>query len=372
MALSDFIRLHTDEIINAFEAFARTMMPPGANMVPSELRDHAQEMLTALIADMDGSQSRGEQSKKSMGMGSAHAMEASGHLHADARIRHGFKPAQLLAEFRALRASVLHLYEESGATDLADVRRFNEAIDEALTESMTRYTAMTDRYRDQFIGILGHDLRNPLNSIASGATLLTIRADADSTTANVASGMLRSAHRMGRLINDLLDLTQARLGGEIPVKREQTELGQLCQEVVLEAQAAHPGGIVQFTSSGDLRGEWDRDRLAQMLSNLVGNAIQHGVGSAVTLEAHGLTEDVMLKVHNGGVPIPPELQHAIFEPLVRHTAGLSGDTNSIGLGLFIARAIVTGHEGKISVTSSEADGTTLTVRLPRKASRPAT
>ena len=103
------------------------------------------------------------------------------------------------------------------------MRRFNEAIDEALTESMTRYTAMTDRYRDQFIGILGHDLRNPLNSIASGATLLTIRADADSTTANVASGMLRSAHRMGRLINDLLELTQARLGGEIPVKREQTD-----------------------------------------------------------------------------------------------------------------------------------------------------
>ena len=147
------------------------------------------------------------------------------------------------------------------------MRRFNEAIDEALTESMTRYTAMTDRYRDQFIGILGHDLRNPLNSIASGATLLTIRADADSTTANVASGMLRSAHRMGRLINDLLDLTQARLGGEIPVKREQTELGQLCQEVVLEAQAAHPGGIVEFTSSGDLRGEWDRDRLAPVVQS---------------------------------------------------------------------------------------------------------
>ena len=86
----------------------------------------------------------------------------------------------------------------------------------------------------------------------------------------------------------------------------------------------------------------------------------------------GETEDVVLTVHNGGVPIPPELQHAIFEPLVRHTAGLRGDTNSIGLGLFIARAIVTGHEGKISVTSSEADGTTLAVRLPRKATRAAT
>ena len=261
-----------------------------------------------------------------MGMGSAHAMEASGHLHADARIRHGFKPAQLLAEFRALRASVLRLYEESGATDLADVRRFNEAIDEALTESMTRYTAMTDRYRDQFIGILGHDRRNPLNSIASGATLLTIRADADSTTANVASGMLRSAHRMGRLINDLLDLTQARLGGEIPVKREQTELGQLCQEVVLEAQGCPPGRHRRVhNSSGDLRGEWDRDRLAQMLSISRGERhlstareCRH-VESAAGLDRRCRAD----RSHNGGVPIPPELQHAIhFSCSLRHTAGL--------------------------------------------------
>ena len=367
MALSGFIRGNGEAIVSAFEAFARTLMPAGVNMVASELRDHAQEMLTALVADMERSQTVAEQAKKSMGQGAEHSLAASGHLHADARIRHGFTHAQLLAEFRALRASVLRLYEQTGDTDLGGVRRFNEAIDEALTESMTRYTAMTDLYRDQFVGILGHDLRNPLNSIAAGATLLTMTTETDPRSANVASRILRSAHRMGRLIDDLLDLTVTRLGGAIPLKRATFALEQLCQEVILEAQAAHAGASVKFRSSGDLTGEWDRDRLAQVLSNLLGNAIRYGDGTAVTLEAHGAPADVVITVHNCGVPIPPALQEAIFEPLVRNAASVSGETNGIGLGLFIARAIVASHEGDISVTSSESAGTTMSVRLPRVA-----
>lgn len=371
MPLSTFIRADGETIIDQFEAFARTLMPAGENMVPAELRDHAKEMLAALVIDMDASQTDEEQSRKSMGRGTARALAASGRLHADARIRHGFTHGAVLAEFRALRASVLRLYERSGETDLAGVRRFNEAIDEALTESMSRYTASTDRYRDQFVGILGHDLRNPLNAIAAGATLLTMTADSDQRSANVASRILRSAHRMGRLIDDLLDLTVTRLGGSIPVKRELVDLEQLCHEVVLEAQGAHPGASIRFAATGDVTGEWDRDRLAQVLSNLLGNAIQHGDGSAVALEALGSGADVVVTVHNRGVPIPAESQEAIFEPLVRRAPGVAGEANGIGLGLFIARAIVASHEGRISVTSSEVDGTTMTVRLPRKPAPPA-
>jgi signal transduction histidine kinase len=367
VVLSTFIKGNSEPIVSAFEAFARTLMPAGVNMVASELRDHAQEMLTALVADMERSQTAAEQAKKSMGHGAAHALADSGHLHADARIRHGFTHAQLLAEFRALRASVLRLYEQTGGTDLGGVRRFNEAIDEALTESVTRYTAMTDLYRDQFVGILGHDLRNPLNSIAAGATLLTMTTETDPRSANVASRILRSAHRMGRLIDDLLDLTVTRLGGAIPVKRASFDLEQLCHEVILEAQAAHPGASVKFRSSGDLAGDWDRDRLAQVLSNLLGNAIRHGDGKDVTLEAHGSPGEVAITVHNCGTPIPPELQEAIFEPLVRHAAAGTGESTGIGLGLFIARAIVASHEGDISVTSSDGAGTTMRVRLPRAA-----
>ena len=106
--------------------------------------EHAEEILTAIGNDLGSPQSVDEQSRKSRGLGTAHTMAASGRLHADDRIEHGFTRKAVLAEFRALRATVLRLYEESGGSDLGDVRRFNEAVDEALTESMTRFTAQTD------------------------------------------------------------------------------------------------------------------------------------------------------------------------------------------------------------------------------------
>ena len=294
-------------------------------------------------------------------------MAESGHLHADARIKHGFTPGQLLAEFRALRASVLRLYENSGETDMAGVRRFNESIDEALTESMTRYSALTDLYRDQFVGVLGHDLRTPLSAITTGAAILAMPADADPRRARIASRILSSAQRMARMIEDLLDLTLARLGGSIPLKRSPIDLDQLCQEVMLEVQAARPAAVVRCESSGDLRGEWDGDRLAQVLSNLLGNAVQHGDGGAVGLTAKGNGDHVTLAVHNTGAPIPPDSHQAIFEPLVRRASGAAEEGGSIGLGLFIAQAIVTSHGGDIQVASSAEDGTTFTVRLPRRA-----
>jgi signal transduction histidine kinase len=166
------------------------------------------------------------------------------------------------------------------------------------------------------------------------------------------------------MIGDLLDFTRTRLGGAIPLTRVSTDLQQLCEEVLLEVQAAHPGAALQFSGSGNLTGDWDRDRLAQVLSNLVGNAIQHGGGGPIRLEAHGADNSVALGVHNGGNPIPPGAQRTIFEPLARE--GLDDGTHSIGLGLFIARAIVTAHGGEIRVRSGEGSGTTFDVLLPRR------
>ena len=139
MSLSDFVRGHHEEIISEFTAFARTLMPAGAVMSDTELRDHADELLTAVVKDIGIAQTGEEQSLKSRGGGAVNTMGASAQLHADDRIQHGFTFRAVLAEFRALRATVLRLYEESGATDLREVRRFNEAIDEALTESMDRF-----------------------------------------------------------------------------------------------------------------------------------------------------------------------------------------------------------------------------------------
>ena len=365
MALKKFIKTHHDEIISEFENFARTQMPASSNMSPSELRDHAEELLTAIAVDMETPQTRNEESQKGKGLGSEQKMEASGNLHAIARLGHGFSLGHLVAEFRALRASVLRLYEKSGGTDLTAIHRFNESIDEALTTSITRYASQTDLYRDQFVGILAHDLRSPLSAIKMGATVLTMAAENDQRQARVASNILRSAGRMSRMIDDVLDFTRERLGGAIPLKRERMDLEQLCREVILEAKAAHDNVLLNFEFTGKLTGKWDRDRLAQVLSNLLGNAIQHGDGEAARMVVRGQSEEVIVEVHNAGLPIPPELLGTIFEPLVHGPPEGVHARNNVGLGLFIARAIVTGHGGRIDVASSGDLGTTFTVRLPR-------
>jgi signal transduction histidine kinase len=272
----------------------------------------------------------------------------------------------LLAEFRALRHTILRLYEESGATDISEVRRFNEAIDETLTESMTRFAAQTDLFRTQFIGILSHDLRTPLGAIVTGAALLALPEDKPERRAKVTSGMLTSCQRMERLIADLLDLTRVRLGGAIPLTRRRADLLQICEDVVTEVRAVHPEAVIEVETAGNLVGEWDVDRMAQVVSNLLGNAIQHGAGTPVTLVVKEGDDAITLVVSNGGEPIPPEVMPSIFEPLVAHRTGERNTAGrSIGLGLFIARTVVAAHGGDIEATSSAESGTTFSVVLPK-------
>ena len=363
MSLRAFIGDHREKIISEFAAFARTLMPAGVDMTEAELRDHAEQILAAVVDDICTPQTADEQSLKSRGRGSAKIMEESGRLHADDRIQHGFTFRAVLAEFRALRATVLRLYEESGETDLADVRRFNEALDEAMTESMDRFARQTDRFRDQFIGILGHDLRTPLGAVTAGAALLAIPEDNPERRLRIVPRIINSAQRMERLIADLLDLANARLGGSLPLKRQLTDLQQVCEEAIVEVRAAHPDTTLRSQMTGDLHGQWDADRLAQVVSNLLANAVQHGGGTAITLTAQEQGDAVTLAVQNGGPPIPKHALPSIFEPLARGAAEPA--SHSIGLGLFIARAVVMAHGGDIQVSSSTEAGTTFTVRLPK-------
>ena len=363
MSLSAFIRDHHEQIISEFAVFARTLMPPGADMSEAQLRDHAEDILNAVVHDMSIAQTGNEQALKSQGLGSAKTMEASGRLHADDRIQHGFPFRAVLAEFRALRATVLRLYAETGAVDLRDVARFNEAIDESLTASMDRFAVQTDKFRDQFIGVLSHDLRTPLGAITAGAALLALPDDNPQRRSWVVTRIMNSAQRMERMVGDLLDLTRARLGGALPLKRRTVDLQQVCDEAIMEIRVRQPDAVVQLEVSGDLQGEWDPDRLAQVVSNLVGNAIQHGGGTPVTVTADQAGESVRLAVRNGGSPIPPDVLPAVFEPLTR--AREETDGHNIGFGLFIARAIVSAHGGNIQVSSTADAGTTFTVTLPK-------
>src|SRR5688572_22987964 len=363
MSLSTFIRNHHEQIIGEFAVFAKTLMPPGAGMSQEELRDHAADILNAVVDDMSIAQTSSEQALKSQGRGAAKTMEASGRLHADDRIQHGFPFLSVLAEFRALRATVLRLYAESGAVDLREVARFNEAIDESLTASMDRFAVQTDRFRDQFIGVLGHDLRTPLGAITAGAALLALPDDNPQRRSWVVTRILNSAQRMERMIGDLLDVTRARLGGAIPLKRRPVDFQQVCDEAIIEIRLREPDAVVQLQAAGDLHGAWDPDRLGQVVSNLVGNAIQHGGGTPVTVTAKQDGDSIRLAVHNGGPPIPRDVLPAVFEPLARGYG--EADGHSIGFGLFIARVIVSAHGGNIQVSSSADAGTTFTVSLPK-------
>ncbi|MBK8171279.1 MAG: sensor histidine kinase [Sandaracinaceae bacterium] len=370
MRLTKFIDANHEKIIGEWIEFAATLVPWAKGMSEKDLRDHAEELLTAVVKDMEAPQSKIEQSDKSQGLTSAGALASVGHKHASQRLDTGFNLDQLLAEYRALRASVLRLWEESTGNKQNDVTRFNEAIDESLTESTTRYSEILDRTREQFLAMLGHDLRTPLGAIVMGASLLTRTESLDDRQARVAARILNSAHRMDRMVSDLLDFTRTRLGTGIPITTKAMDAAPVCEQVVAELGAIHPDSTLRLELRGDLRGEWDSDRLNQVISNLVANALQYGgEDGPVIFSAEGHPDEVVLRVRNTGATIPAATLKKMFEPMVRHSSQ-STDRNAtgLGLGLYIAREVVTAHRGSIDVTSTAKDGTTFTVRLPRRPS----
>jgi signal transduction histidine kinase len=373
MRLADFIRENYDVIIADWEQFARTKSPAATDMTGQQLRDHARALLEAAVEDLDARQTDAEQERKSKGLGRERRMSSVAQAHAIQRMRAGFRLDQLVSEYRALRATVVRLWDEaladtSDATTRRDLTRFNEAIDEALTESITCFTEKLDEYRDQFLAVLGHDLRNPLGAIKMSATLLTRSEALDAKHLKAASRIVRTSERMARMVGDLLDLMRTRLGQGISITRVPGNLENVCRQVIDEFSALHPDRQLVLTCEGDLLGEWDQDRLAQIISNLVGNALQHGAGDRpVTIRAFSEGDTVILAVHNDGPAIPQASLKKIFDPLVRSAATTEspGEPNSMGLGLFIVRELANVHGGTVEVASTDEGGTTFTVRLPR-------
>jgi signal transduction histidine kinase len=228
-ALASFIDENRLRIVAEWEAFALSLTPAATGMTPSALRDHADDILTAIIDDMRSQQTAAEQAEKSKGRGTAQRLGPISKIHAALRTENGFKLGQLLAEYRALRASVLRLWEAAG-NDGPGVTRFNESIDEALTEAVNSFAKTTEQFRDQSLGILGHDLRNPLAAIITGSTILVGTDGLDDKSVRVAARMVNSANRMNRMIDDLLDLTRTRSGDRIPVVRVPMDLEPLCRQ----------------------------------------------------------------------------------------------------------------------------------------------
>jgi signal transduction histidine kinase len=232
-------------------------------------------------------------------------------------------------------------------------------------------TDVTDRIRleearERFIGILGHDLRTPLNAIMMGIELLGELAKPE---ADVVARMGRSAHRMEAMIRDILDFARGRLGAGIPVAPRSNDLGRVCRDVVEEIKLAYPAREMHFEAVGELRGQWDRERIEQVLSNLLGNAIKHGIGP-ITVMARDEGAVVVTTIHNRGTPIPAALIPTVFEPFTGTSHGGHGGPpaggQGLGLGLYIASEIVRAHAGTITVSSTADEGTIFEIRWPRR------
>jgi signal transduction histidine kinase len=221
-------------------------------------------------------------------------------------------------------------------------------------------------FREQLLAIVGHDLRNPLNTILMATQVLLLRDGLGKMETELARRITRSASTATRLIDVLLDLTRSRLGGGIPIDPRPCDMNDVYRQVIDETELAHPDRPVRVDARGDLTGMWDRDRMYQLLANLVGNAVQHGEPrSPIELRIDGQNADILIEVANRGEPIPPETLPFIFDAFRQGRTVQSSGTHGLGLGLFIAQQIARSHGGSIAATSSKTDGTTFRVRLPR-------
>jgi signal transduction histidine kinase len=242
---------------------------------------------------------------------------------------------------------------------LDEKRRLEERM-RAQNEALTRAV----RLSETFVGMLGHDLRNPLNAISTAATLVARRSETE-LISKPALRIVRSARRMARMIDQILDFTRIRLGKGLPLAPRTIDLVEVCRLATdeLEGETAEPR--VKIEASGDVAGCWDADRLAQLVSNLVANALSHGrpgTPVSILIDGHDACE-VVLQVANAG-SVPPAVLPALFEPFAASSAGGREASHGLGLGLHISRQIATTHGGSIDVASAE-ERTRFTVRLPR-------
>lgn len=376
--LADFIHENTEQIVHEWENFARTLKAGDNNTVPLALRDHIYALLAFIVKDIKSPQTRQEQIQKSKGEKARSSAPTAAETHAAVRLAGGFNIDQMVSEYRALRASVIKLWGKANphinTIDIVDLTRFNEAVDQELAESVSHYTQKVSYSKDLFLGILSHDLATPLNVVSMSAQLmLNIGALDKKQTLDERQTMLvkqiyESTSRITKIVSDLLDVTRARFGSGLPVVRAPMDMGFVSRQLVDELRIAHPTRTILLKVQGDVKGEWDKARIGQVLSNLIGNAIQYSFkDSSIDVVVKGTLDEVVLSVHNEGVPVPVEKRKTIFDALSRAVTD-QGDhpgTINLGLGLYITNDIVASHGGTIDVTSTEEEGTTFTARFPR-------
>lgn len=377
MSLAAFIDRNFEQILQEWEQFARTINAPGKQPDSETLRDHAAGILRTVVADLHVPQSIWEEMEKSQQHRNFTESRTAAESHAATRLHCGFTLGQMISEYSALRASVLKLWMAEiriGASfETDDVTRFNEAIDQALAESVAGYSTAVEASRNIFLGILGHDLRDPLNAIVLSAAALNRMPHQGDKYRKICSMIRSSVDRASRIIGDLLDFTRSQQASGIPIRRDEIDLAPICWRIVDEMHSSLPNAQIRLEASPGATGLFDGSRLEQVFSNLISNAARYGDPSSdITVSLETTDREVIFAVHNYGSPIPADKLSLIFNPMKRHSEQEQeqeqdeiGPLAGLGLGLFIAAEITVGHDGSIDVTSNREEGTRFVVRLPR-------
>ena len=370
VTLATFIRANVEAILIEWESFARAL-PLGGSMDIADLRDHAKAMLVVIADDLDRPQTSLEQADKARGLSDAAArlVPTAAQEHGAGRAESGFTIAAMVAEFRALRASVTRLWttqrQHATAADLQDLIRFNEAIDQAIAESIGTYANEVAQSKERFLAILGHDLRTPIGAVVTSTRFILDTGALAEPSLTLVRRMEKTARRMNRLVTDLLEFTRTRFGGSIPISVAPMDAARMAEEIAAEVCSSYEGTVVNVKAHGETTGTWDCERLTQAVMNLVNNAVHHGAsGRPIDIVVTGAGDDVLIAVRNEGRPIPPQQIEGIFTAMKGLDLPTSKDRRHLGLGLYIVDKIVHAHGGSIDVQSGES-GTMFTVRVPR-------
>lgn len=376
MRLDEFILHDMEAILQEWDAFAAAHISSAARMSPEAVRDHARHILTAVAKDLSTPQTKRAQADKSKGLAPnlKGDPETAAETHAVLRAKSGFDINELAAEYRALRASVLRRWMEACRPDdlsLNDVVRFNEAIDQAVSESIEFFSAQVEQTRNLLLGMLSHDMRSPLNTLVMTASYLAA-LNAGAEVSEAASVLIRAGNSMKILLDDMVDFKRTMLGLGLNIALADIDLATVLADELDLLRRAHPDRQLELKVVGDAHGRWDGPRLQQVLRNLVSNAIKYGTPDApVRTVIVGNETDVRFEVTNSGPTIDQSALAQIFDPLKRGSAAGPGHAadGGLGLGLFIVREVARAHGGEVDVRST--DGVTVfEVRLPRNNESP--
>jgi signal transduction histidine kinase/ActR/RegA family two-component response regulator len=389
MRLSTFIDQHKEDIVQSWEDFARTIGPPALTMDTKGLRDHASLILDTIVADLNTAQTPREQSEKSWGVAPKTDSPSHAKTHAAARLASGYTVIQLISEFRAVRASVLRLWAANSPavmwSDADDVTRFNEAVDQALAESVMHYSSLVEstievqknaevelrlshQHKDEFLAMLAHELRNPLAPISAAAHLLSMSLGDEIVVQQASATISRQISHLNHIVDDLLDVSRI-TRGLVELNTEPLDVKLVINSAIEQSQAlieACRHQLILELGSTPAFVEGDKTRLVQVLSNLLNNAAKytpHNGKIVLSLEAR--EGQAHLTVSDNGCGIAPHLMPHIFELFAQADRTIDRAQGGLGLGLSLVKKIITLHGGQVKAESEgPGKGSVFTVQLP--------